>query len=354
MKIASARSLKLEMLETFPKEAPLPQGVTRVVGARALRSGMLRGSHVGGPSEMSIGVAQGKNPRDYRVGVRIHAKGARAEKLAAECEKRSRGEADVRIVPRVVAGPPARDRARRANKATAKSAWFQKRRRPLEAGLSAGHVDITAGTLGFVVEDDDAYYVLSNNHVLANVNAGTPGDLVVQPGPDDGRVSAKTIIGVLDRFVPISFKRSNVVDCAVASILESLEFFAGWTEALPGVVRGVRRISEDDLGLTVKKAGRTTGVTRGTISQVELDRLRVDMSDSGSTRVASFSDQFEVIGDDGKPFSLGGDSGAVIVDEDGFALGLLFAGGPDDQGVDLTFANHLETALSKLGVRLAL
>jgi hypothetical protein len=44
----------------------------------------------------------------------------------------------------------------------------------------------------------------------------------------------------------------------------------------------------------------------------------------------------------------------VIVDEGGFAVGLLFAGGQDDQGVDLTFANHLETALSKLGVRLAL
>ena len=161
-------------------------------------------------------------------------------------------------------------------------------------------------------------------------------------------------IGVLDRYVPISFSRSNVVDCAVASLFEDQEFYAGWTQALPGRIRGVRSITEDDLGRSVLKAGRTTGVTRGVVSQVEIDRLRVDMGEPGSSRVASFSDQFEVQGDDGRPFSLGGDSGSVIIDEDGWALGLLFAGGPDEAGVELTYANLLETALSKLGVRLAL
>ena len=37
----------------------------------------------------------------------------------------------------------------------------------VRAGGSCGHFRITAGTLGAFVEDDDNYYILSNNHVLA-------------------------------------------------------------------------------------------------------------------------------------------------------------------------------------------
>ena len=355
MKLSSARSLKEELLEEVPAGGGVPRTVVTALRARGSARALaknLAGTHVGSPSEISVGVTKSPRGGGYGVGVRVHASGARAKKLAAECRRRARGEADVRIVPRVVAAPPTAAEERANARRAAGGAWFQRRRRPLEAGLSVGHVDITAGTLGFIVEDDDAYYVLSNNHVLANVNQASPGDLVVQPGPIDSRVAVRSIVGVLDRYVPISFQRSNIVDCAVASLMAEIEFYVGWTEAIPGVVRGVRAISEDDLGRTVLKVGRTTGVTQGQITQVEIDRLRIDMGDPGAPRIASFSDQFEVVGDDNKPFSLGGDSGSLIVDDAGYAVGLLFAGGPDDNGVDLTFANRIESALDKLGVTL--
>ncbi|NIU63493.1 MAG: hypothetical protein GWN66_23410, partial [Pseudomonas stutzeri] len=58
--------------------------------------------------------------------------------------------------------------------------------RPAPGGVSIGHVDITAGTLGCLVVRGDHIYILSNNHVLANSNEAEPGDAILQPGPHDG------------------------------------------------------------------------------------------------------------------------------------------------------------------------
>jgi hypothetical protein len=351
MRLESVLSLKQELASAFMTDAdPLP-GVFSAVASRAARTSAFAArvdeTHTRRPESVSValGVAEGRTRSDFRLGARVQLAGARAQKVAEELAAAAHGEADVRIVPRVRkrAGPT--------------PAWFRRKRRPLEAGVSIGHVRITAGTLGFVVEDEDAYYVLSNNHVLADVNAGEPGDPVVQPGPLDiganGTPGPEHVVGVLDRFVPISFQRANVVDCAVAELLPDLEFFAGWTEALPGRVRGVKEVTVDDLGRPVSKAGRTTGVRRGRITQVGLDRLRVDMGDQ-TERIALFSDQLEIVGTKSQ-FSDGGDSGSLIVDTDGYARALLFAGGEEEgTGRDLTYANQLRTVLQKLGVELTL
>jgi hypothetical protein len=339
MKLSSVRSLKAELIET----PTVAQAVAHAVGTTIRSASMrMRTAHVGTEraATLALGVAPGRSRGDYRLAVRVQVRGPRGQAIADQMARKAAGEADVRIVPTIRKRAPA-------------PSWFRKRRRPLEAGVSVGHIQITAGTLGFVVEDDDFFYALSNNHVLADVNAGSPGDPVVQPGPDDRTPSKATMVGVLDRFVPISFSRSNTVDCAVAQLFEDIEFFVGWTEAVPGRVRGTRKLTVDDLDRPVFKAGRTTGVTEGRITAIDVDRLRVDMGEPGHPRVAIFSDQFEVQGD-GRMFSDGGDSGSLIVDGSRRAVGLLFAGGEDDDGNDLTFANHVDSVLAKLGVRLVL
>jgi hypothetical protein len=63
--------------------------------------------------------------------------------------------------------------------------------RPAPGGFSVGHIKITAGTIGCYCVGNSAprnsrLMALSNNHVLANVNAGVFGDCIVQPGPYDG------------------------------------------------------------------------------------------------------------------------------------------------------------------------
>ncbi|MEZ5097177.1 MAG: serine protease [Nocardioides sp.] len=100
-----------------------------------------------------------------------------------------------------------------------------RRVRPVRPGYSVGHFKITAGTIGAGAYDiaplpgkPPRYYILSNNHVLANSNDAALGDPVYQPGPYDGGTAADAI-GRLARFVPIKFDGScNYVDCAVAEV----------------------------------------------------------------------------------------------------------------------------------------
>ena len=77
---------------------------------------------------------------------------------------------------------------------------------------------------------------------------------------------------------------------------------------------------------------------------MKLDALRVEY-DMG---VIEFDGQIEIEPADNKPFSLGGDSGSLIVDRRRRAVGLLFAG----NDVDATYANPMQDVLDSLHVRL--
>jgi hypothetical protein len=288
---------------------------------------------------LALGVAPGRRRGDYYLGVRVQGRGPAARKLAEAAKAKARGECDVRIVPKVVA------------RAARPARWFRAQRRPLEAGLSVGLAAYEdTGTIGAVVEDARAYYVLSNNHVLGDLNRARRGDPVVQPGGYYRTPSKRTLAGYVDRFEPLSFTRANSVDCAIAAILCDIEFYAGWNEAIRDRVIGTREVTRDDLDRPVVKVGSTTGITRGRITQFGVDTLRVDF---GPRQVARFEGQFEVTGDDGRPFSAEGDSGSLIVDpRSRRALGLLCCGGPDENDVDLTYANPIDAVLSALDVRL--
>ena len=63
--------------------------------------------------------------------------------------------------------------------------------RPAPGGVSIGHRDITAGTLGCLVAKNGQTFILSNNHVLANSNEADPGDPILQPGPYDALLSVE-------------------------------------------------------------------------------------------------------------------------------------------------------------------
>jgi len=80
----------------------------------------------------------------------------------------------------------------------------RERQRPVVPGISAGHIDITAGTIGGVVEVDGQTMLLSNNHVFANENEANLGDKIIQPGDYDGG-SVLDGIGILYNYVPLTF-----------------------------------------------------------------------------------------------------------------------------------------------------
>jgi len=226
------------------------------------------------------------------------------------------------------------------------------RMRPAPGGISCGHFAISAGTLGCLARGrqaprDTLTLILSNNHVLANVNAAQAGDEILQPGPYDGGTRPADVIARLERYVAIDFALPNYVDCATATLVESRlvrreqlflkggtpAFFACGTMPVPA-----------SRGLSVGKSGRTTQLTAGRVTGIGAT-IRVNM---GAGRVAVFRDQIEIRGVSGD-FSQPGDSGSLIWtwDEARNPVGLLFAGGGG-----LTFANPIHHVLAALDIDL--
>ena len=267
---------------------------------------------------------------DYRIAVRIHDRPAGMDVLLADIRNRTRGETDIRIV-----GPVTKQ----------KTPWHQKRNRPLQIGGSvANHdpVSLSAGTIGcFVTKDGEEDFILSNNHVLANENRARRGVNILQPGGFDGGTNPADKVGDLKDYVRLK-RRHHLVDCAIASIDEGVEYFFNHLETL-GPIRGIRTapLEEDE---RVYKVGRTTGVTEGKVTATELDQVKVGF-DIGDLE---FDSQIEIAPTGSEPFSLGGDSGSLIVDSDNHAVGLLFAG----NDVDATYANDIRLVLSELKVDL--
>ncbi|MBD3223732.1 MAG: hypothetical protein GF313_03335 [Caldithrix sp.] len=250
--------------------------------------------------------------------------------------------------------------------------------RPAPGGVSIGHINITAGTLGCLVQRDGIRMILSNNHVIANSNDADIGDPIVQPGPTDGGQYPQDHIANLSDFIPIQFEgdgngngngicsiaksvaaplnalamlvgsktklypkrqiagrqaEENLVDCAIAQPLDDNDVKNEILEL--GKISG---ITEGTLGMDVTKSGRTTQVTSGTITQVD---VTVQVS-YGSDKIATFVDQL-MTGN----MSAGGDSGSAVLNTDNEIVGLLFAGSSSS-----TIINRIQNVFSALNIGL--
>jgi len=249
------------------------------------------------------------------------------------------------------------------------------RYRPVLGGVAGINFrEKASGTLGIVNSDGE---LLSNNHVLAcgATTLNQPcsrGDCILQPGHHGGAKYPDDCVAVLDRWVPIAVPGSpdecrvadalvglvnnllgllgrkgrlayvlgeadNYVDAAVAKIKPDIEF-------KPLEIVGIGKISDSlqslNLGDKVLKRGRTTLLTRGYVAAVNVE---VDVQGYAGDSTAHFIDQVIIYGEEeGKPFSKPGDSGSVIVTESKNIGGLLFAGGQDSYGNDVTVANKIE------------
>ncbi|MFW5941718.1 MAG: hypothetical protein ACOCXI_07945 [Chloroflexota bacterium] len=218
------------------------------------------------------------------------------------------------------------------------------RHRPAPIGVSVGHPDITAGTIGArVVDGGGNVYALSNNHVLANSNDAQIGDSALQPGPYDGGTDPEDKIGELHDFEPILFDGSdNIMDAAIASSttaeLDNATLPEGY--GVPGST-----VVDASIGLDVQKCGRTTECTTGEVAEINAT-IEVCYEPQGPfcAQLGRFVDQITITPGD---FSAGGDSGSLIVTDDGNnnPVGLLFAGSDTR-----TIANPIGPVLDRFNV----
>ena len=213
--------------------------------------------------------------------------------------------------------------------------------RPVPTGVSTGHPDITAGTIGArVIDQDGNVYALSNNHVYADENQASIGDPVLQPGPYDGGIDPDDAIGALDEFEPIVFSTTanNEIDAAIA-----LSSTADLGNATPSDGYGTPKSAfmAAVIWQSVQKYGRTSELTKGTITGIN---ATVNVGYSSGT--ALFVDQIIVEGI--KPFIKGGDSGSLLVTDPGRnPVGLLFAG---NRSGKFAVANRIDLVLTRFGV----
>jgi hypothetical protein len=330
MNLDSARELKLTFSQTILANVAttIRSRSTFGVASRAL-------STVDDiPRTLALGIAP--RGREFRLAIRVQHRAMENSPEIELMRRRAKGEVDVRYVGRVV-----------------KSAkpWHQKRNRPLRIGGSVGHFKITAGTLGCFVRAriGDALHILTNNHVLADENRAKVGDAILQPGAFDAGQNPADAIGKLAKFEKLNRVGVNLVDCAIASLNDKIKISIKKLQGL-GNLAGVGSAFVD-AGTRVGKVGRTTGLTRGRVTAFELDNVVVGY-DIGNLR---FDNQIEIEGAETGPFSQGGDSGSLIVDEDLQAVALLFAGGDQGgtNGQGLTYANPIQKVLDSLDVGLA-
>ncbi|MDR3565874.1 MAG: hypothetical protein P4N59_31175 [Negativicutes bacterium] len=248
--------------------------------------------------------------------------------------------------------------------------------RPAQPGASIGHYKVSAGTFGAVVYDlaSGEPLILSNNHVLANLSNGRderaqPGDVILQPGMYDGGEIQEAVIGHLKRFIPVHSEvnksrcrianlfetvlnqcvhmvkphyriqvlreneQVNLVDCAVAVPVSPESISAGIIEV--GAVAGVK---EAKPGMTIKKSGRSSGLTFSMVLATDVT-LKIGV---GHSEYGIFSEQILA-----GPMSMPGDSGSLVLSEDNHAVGLLFAGSEQ-----ATMFSPIDRVLAALEVRL--
>ena len=247
------------------------------------------------------------------------------------------------------------------------------RHRPVFPGISVGHYQITAGTIGCVVVKNGEDMILSNNHVLANSNNASIGDPIWQPGVHDGGSSSDQI-GSLAHFIPITMdfsggdpgggnptcpfakKAASVANAAAKVLGRSHRLVAYNPQAEPNKVdaalarltvpytKEVPRIGiptgtlEPILDMPVQKFGRTTLYTTGTVTQIYMT-VRVSY---GGTNIATFEDQIATT-----EISAGGDSGSTVYDMNGNLVALLFAG-----STGMTICSPISFVLDALDIAL--
>lgn len=220
---------------------------------------------------------------------------------------------------------------------------YTRRERPIRGGLSCGHMQVTAGTMGgFFVDRDGDIVGLSNNHVLANENKAyvigerkpngliATGNISLQPGRYDGG-KRRDKFGYLKKFVRLT-KNNNLQDSAITKVINK-------KKAWPNIKgRGpMKGFDEAYMGQRVQKVGRTTSRTTGNIIAIHTSvRVNFDID------VLEFDDCIMT-----GAMSSGGDSGSLLLSMNMKVLGLLFAGSSN-----VTVYNPIKYPVETYGLRI--
>jgi len=228
---------------------------------------------------------------------------------------------------------------------------------PIQLGTSGGWgLDLAngyccGGTLGSLVQINDVQYILSNYHVFesdivlgGNNIIAADGNPIIQPGLIDVGCKVANAQTIATLVVKKSLPNSNV-DASIAQVVPGMVKSDGSILEIGTISKTIVAAS---LKQAVKKSGRTTGLTRSSVTGLNATISVVyDNECAGGTAFTkTFTGQI-VVGNKGNKFLNSGDSGSLMVEDvttSPRAVGLLFAGSSS-----AAIANPIDQVLTFLG-----
>jgi hypothetical protein len=259
---------------------------------------------------------------------RVHIYVAKGSKSAIQSLPVGDGAVEIAVnrVGRLVVKPE------QANAVTNHGNVFVRKNRVACGSSCAPSGENHSGTFGALVRTKDKQLcLLSCNHVIAACNHTPVGMPILSPSNADASPTERAP-GTIARHDAICELRSGVPalvnpceeDVALACITDP-GLVTSWQGDAPGYDTP-KTIAPPTSGMRVKKTGRTTGLTTGTVEARIGTLMNLPYKTKHFSATVWFRNVWSIRGDDDEPFALPGDSGSLVVNENGpTAVGLIFA-----------------------------
>jgi len=245
-----------------------------------------------------------------------------------------------------------------AMKSSGGTSHTAKQTAPIQLGTSGGWRSDLAngyccgGTLGSLIQVGGNQRILSNYHVFeadivpgGNGIVAQTGDNIIQPGLIDVNCNAANAQNVATLVKTSSLPGSNV-DCSSANVISGMVSSTGSILEV-GVIKSGTGIAAF-VNQAVKKSGRTTGLSRSTVSGLNASiSVSYENECAGGTAFTKTYTGQILVSNRRSGFLAGGDSGSLMVEDvttSPRAVGLLFAGSNT-----IAVANPIGQVLSFLG-----
>ncbi|TGK18997.1 hypothetical protein EHO61_08835 [Leptospira fluminis] len=215
----------------------------------------------------------------------------------------------------------------------------------------------SAGTLGMVVKQGAKKVLLTNAHVVRKWDRSeTLNNRVFQPGLLDGLGHRESLwIGRQTKKYEGKYNEDAYIDAAIVSLREDDGNVRGadlktLVRNEPVVAAGTAKTK---LLSSVKKSGRTTGITNGIVRCMRLEWISNSRDDHNKAGIVITPKKPNQI------FAEHGDSGSVVLSKKGTPVGLLWRGeyfkqprskNPDDLW-QMVFASPIDLVCDALNIR---
>jgi hypothetical protein len=276
-----------------------------------------------GLSIQSVGYEKGADKP--RIHVYVTKSARKAEKAIEEVD--TSVEIKINRIGRVQVKPET------ASGSVHRGSLYQRKQRIACGSSCAPAGENYAGTLGALVKKkgDPQLFAISNNHVFAAGNHVPVGMPILAPSAIDAGPSIKAPSEIA-RHAEIIELRSGIpplvtpvrADVAIATITDP-NTVSSWQGGADGYDTPTK-IDAPIAGIRVKKYGRTTGLTYGTVEAFINTPTPIPFRCRQFTATVFFQDIWAIRADQGTQFALAGDSGSLVVTEGNEAsVGLIFA-----------------------------